>query len=562
MTSLNSFSKFAKPSRSNAPAVLVNNSIAYTRVSSKEQFEHNMSLATQKALIDREAAKLNIPIVEYFGGTYESAKTDGRKEFQRMLNYIAANKGRIKSLFVYSFDRFSRTGGGAIKLKDDLLEQYGINVISVTQPIDTSNPNGSFQQDIHLIFSKHDNVVRRQRTIINMRQKFEAGIWVTRPPQGYEIVRVGGERKIRVNDIGKKIRKAFEWKAEGMKNEEIVTRLRAMGVKMYKQQLTKILQNPFYSGIINHSMLDGKVVEGKHERLISQALFLKINGINEKAQGYGVPHKKEDAALPLKNFIRCGECGVPFTGYVVKAKNLWYYKCNKTGCRCNRSAKLMHDDFVKLLEELSVDEDCIPYVEKALIEAYHESTEGNREQEKIYTDRLKEVDKKIDAIEEKFYALNEMTKDTFQKLAFRYAKERDEISLELGKCQGTISNLEEKVKSVVDFCSRLPTTWLSSEIDKQEKLQKLIFPTGIFYDRKKQGYRTENINPLFVRIAQLQRDMAKNEKGDNHFLNDLSPSADRTGLEPATSAVTGRHSNRLNYRSFSPFGAAKKRFNF
>ncbi len=28
-------------------------------------------------------------------------------------------------------------------------------------------------------------------------------------------------------------------------------------------------------------------------------------------------------------------------------------------------------------------------------------------------------------------------------------------------------------------------------------------------------------------------------------------SADRTGLEPATSAVTGRHSNQLNYRSIS-----------
>ena len=26
-------------------------------------------------------------------------------------------------------------------------------------------------------------------------------------------------------------------------------------------------------------------------------------------------------------------------------------------------------------------------------------------------------------------------------------------------------------------------------------------------------------------------------------------SADRTGLEPATSAVTGQHSNQLNYRS-------------
>jgi site-specific DNA recombinase len=35
--------------------------------------------------------------------------------------------------------------------------------------------------------------------------------------------------------VGKKIKKAFIWKAEGMKNEEIISRLKAMGVKMYKQ---------------------------------------------------------------------------------------------------------------------------------------------------------------------------------------------------------------------------------------------------------------------------------------------------------------------------------------
>ncbi len=45
-----------------------------------------------------------------------------------------------------------------------------------------------------------------------------------------------------------------------------------------------------------------------------------------------------------------------------------------------------------------------------------------------------------------------MTKDTFLKLAIWYAKERDEISLELGKFQVTISNLEERVKSIVEFC--------------------------------------------------------------------------------------------------------------
>ena len=38
--------------------------------------------------------------------------------------------------------------------------------------------------------------------------------------------------------------------------------------------------------------------------------------------------------------------------------------------------------------------------------------------------------------------------------------------------------------------------------------------------------------------------------------NYLGLFADRTGLEPATSAVTGRHSNQLNYRSKRPFPSA------
>jgi hypothetical protein len=33
--------------------------------------------------------------------------------------------------------------------------------------------------------------------------------------------------------------------------------------------------------------------------------------------------------------------------------------------------------------------------------------------------------------------------------------------------------------------------------------------------------------------------------------------ADRTGLEPATSAVTGQHSNQLNYRSYSGLSLQK-----
>ena len=47
-------------------------------------------------------------------------------------------------------------------------------------------------------------------------------------------VRSKGDRTIVINETGKKLRKAFEWKAKGMKNEEILERLKAMGVKIYK----------------------------------------------------------------------------------------------------------------------------------------------------------------------------------------------------------------------------------------------------------------------------------------------------------------------------------------
>ena len=49
-----------------------------------------------------------------------------------MLDFIKKNKGRVKYIFVFTLDRFSRTGGAAIKLKDDLREEFGVHIDAVT----------------------------------------------------------------------------------------------------------------------------------------------------------------------------------------------------------------------------------------------------------------------------------------------------------------------------------------------------------------------------------------------------------------------------------------------
>src|SRR6185437_1197956 len=236
--------------------------VKYTRVSGKKQFDKNDSIENQNKTIDDFAEKNNLQVVANFGDTYESAKTDARKEFQRMINFCKSSKGKISTILVYKMTRFSRTGGKAISIADELRTKYGIHIIAVTEPMDTSNPNGVLFQEMQLIFAKWDNVQRQQVTYAGMKNKYLKGEWLSNPPQGYRIVRENGERKVMLNETGHKLKKIWEWKLQGMKNEEIMINLRKIGVPIYKQQLHKIIKNPFYCGLIAHGILDGKIVEG------------------------------------------------------------------------------------------------------------------------------------------------------------------------------------------------------------------------------------------------------------------------------------------------------------
>jgi site-specific DNA recombinase len=109
-------SKFGRLSPTTVNRVASNLVVMYTRVSGKGQFDKNDSLETQKKAIEEYALRNNLTIVSRFGDTYESAKTDARKEFQRMLEFIKQSKGRLSTILVYKMTRFSRTGGRQFQL--------------------------------------------------------------------------------------------------------------------------------------------------------------------------------------------------------------------------------------------------------------------------------------------------------------------------------------------------------------------------------------------------------------------------------------------------------------
>ncbi|MVT09504.1 recombinase family protein [Chitinophaga tropicalis] len=522
-TDINLFSQFGVKQKHTKPLHETPYVVTLTRVSTKKQLD-GMSIENQNKYFKEHAERTGKIILESFGGTHESAKTDKRKEFQKMLAFVKKNNAggnskKISEIWVYMIDRFSRSGAGGIGIAKELREKYGVAIYAIAQPVSVKDDSGVYFQEMQFLQSNYENKVRRRRMIDGMTGKFEKGDWVTRVPQGYSVIKEGKQRTIVVNEVGKKIRQAFIWKSEGMKNEEIIKRLRGMGVKMYKQQLTKIFKKPFYCGLINHGLLDGRVVQGNHEPLISQELFLKVNDIHISSPQYGVPHERENKYLPLKIHVRCDVCLQPMTGYARKKKTrtgiivIYYYKCRTNGCCCNKNADQLHESYGNLLGQYGVKEPLIPVIFYELSAYFNEITKDIVAQEASLKVQLTEINKKIDAIEERYYALGEMSKDTFEKFHSRYQDERLKISKLLQQCANSISTHKEDLFDSVAFSRKLLTVWDSCDVGDKEILQNLLFSEGVLYNRKNGTLRPKKVNFIFELMARQVRDQVENLGG-------------------------------------------------
>ena len=318
---------------------------------------------------------------------------------------------------------------------------------------------------------------------------------------------------------------------------------------MYKQQLHKIFINPFYCGLISHGMLNGKIVDGVHEKIISKEEFMKVNDIISSSTKYGVPHKLENINLPLKVFVKCADCDQPYTGYIVKKKNLYHYKCRTNGCKCNKSAKSMHELFAAELENYQIKEDLNEAILIELESTYYELNKGNVEKEKDLKNRMAELKRNIEKLEEKHFIKEEMPKETYDRFLAKYMADLANLQKEIDGCVIYISNLKEMLNEASLLCRNLRKLCVEGSIGLKEKLQNLIFPSGLVYDKEKGAFRTPDLNYIIAEIARHTGDFAIIKKGLSFFYKPQSLCAVWTGLEPATSAVTGRRSNQLSYQT-------------
>lgn len=544
MNNLDYFKKFV-PSKEST--VITNPEVwSYTRVSSKEQFDNNSSITRQQEANLECASKNNFRIVEQFGGTYESAKSDfTRKEFKRLIDKVKASRKKPYAILVYKMSRFSRSGGNAIGLVSYLVDELKVHLYEVCSGLNTTTDRGKAAIWDSLFSAFKENLERKEIIIPNMAAYIKAGNWFSRAPRGYDhfgpkvrnIKFHSPVQKIVINDEGKILREAWGWKLSGLNSDvQIAEKLANRGLLIHHKRLSEMWRNPFYCGISINRLVDGPT-KGKWEAMISQEDFIKIQQILERNPS-GYQNKKDVDERPLTRLLRCNTCDSFMVGYKNNKKNLHYYRCLKcSGVSLNAHTtphakkKSAEAIFLELLDEYQIPKKYTTLVEMQLTKLfkhYNENNSVDENLEKQYSTLQKEMkDLKIRL------GLGKIDKETYD-LTYDYLNEQFvKVSKELNNGKIKISNLESVLKTALNKLEKLSRIWGSGELEDKKALQKNLFPEGIFYDAKNNQYLTRNKNKFIELVICLSMSCEDIKKEDSQKMLEKSSLVLGNGIEPS-----------------------------
>ena len=256
-------------------------------------------------------------------------------------------------------------------------------------------------------------------------------------------------------------------------------------------------------------MLPGEIIEARHKGLISRKDFLTINS---ERSNQVKEYKTDNENLPLKKFIHCESCNTPLTGYQVKKKGLFYYKCPTKGCGCNKSANQLHDQFEAELGSYELDPQYREIIKDVMVYTYDYVTQEIRDNESQVKKELKKMESKINTIEER-YAIGEIDKPIYEKVISKYNVEKVDFESNLLNSTISSSNLQNAINTALDMSSNLTDIWTCGDLGQKNKIQNLVFPSGLGYDKSNGKVRTTRVNSIFSCIPEIAKKFKKTKNG-------------------------------------------------
>lgn len=224
----------------------------------------------------------------YHDGGYTGGNLN-RPNLSRLLS--AVEQGLVDVIVVYKLDRLTRSLSDFIRLVD-LLEQYEVTFVSVTQAFDTQDSLGRLVLSILLTFAQFEREMLADRIRDKAHALRRAGRWIGgAAPYGYDLVDKRLVRNAEESAIVCLIHERYlalrssnqvtlEMADRGMRSKAWVTRggTQAGGHRVTRSLVYGILGNPIYLGEFH---VDGEIIKALHEPIIDRAVWMSVSHLKE-----------------------------------------------------------------------------------------------------------------------------------------------------------------------------------------------------------------------------------------------------------------------------------------
>lgn len=343
----------------------------YSRKSTEQDELQALSIESQVKEMLAMAERDGLLVTEIRRESHSAKASGQRPEFNRIIDDIRLK--RFDGILAWAPDRLSRNAGDLGTIVD-LMDQGMIKEIRTNGSRFTNSPSDKFMLMMLCSQAKLENDNKSINIKRGLKAKVEMGYRPNMAPLGYlhdknadkgtKRIFIDPERAPTIRDMFEKVgyRCWTGRQLKGWLDHEAGFRSRS-GKKVALSSIYAILANPFYTGRYEFPSKSGKWYKGKHDAIISQELFDRVQE-NLTLIPKGVHGSKE---FSFTRLFSCGACGAGITAEE-KIKKLRdgtikryvYYHCTKQIDRNCRETFLREEALIaqllQIVDKLKIDE--------------------------------------------------------------------------------------------------------------------------------------------------------------------------------------------------------------
>lgn len=383
-----------------------------------------------------------------------------------------AKAGKIKTVLVYKLDRLGRTARVILNAIYDL-EQYGVQVRSMTEPFDTSTPAGRFALTILAGVADLDRTSTLERLWLGANRWAREGKWLGGiVPYGY-YVNDEGYLEINENPIpGFKMSEAgvvrlmFHLVAgQGMSTIKVADYLNALAIPpsyiIHKRQLKRgkrkentsgkwlpgrirnMIVNSTYKGIHHYgkrSKKEREIISREVPAIVSEEVWQQAQQVLSDNRLEAIRNAKRQYLL--RGLIKCSLCGLNYSGTAYPTGKTFYICNGKTTYRGKYQGKCPSKNIPGEWIENMVWQDCVNFIMNPgeALEVLDNNIQENKSKKESLEDEKKLVANSI--------ANKDLEKQSIIDLYRKKLIDSSDLEQQLTKIAAEKRVLEERLKEL------------------------------------------------------------------------------------------------------------------